>query len=119
MQINFSSRSIKECADYDSKDNNCINLQAGENQRCVLLSDGKCQPHYEECSQVSGQNSCNSNIPKDTSKKCVWDGSCGETDRLCEDYITYNDKYINDNSQTLKTCFQLEAEANKICIYEE
>ena len=111
---------LKECADYDSKDNNCINLKAGENQRCVLLNDGKCQSHYDDCSQVTGQNSCYSNIPKDTSKKCVWNGSCGETDRLCEDYITYNDKYINnEHSQTLKSCLELKAETNKICIYED
>lgn len=111
-------KELKECADHDSKDN-CIDLKAGENQRCVLLN-GKCQSHYDDCSQVTDQNICNSNIPKDTSKKCVWNGSCGETDRLCEDYITYNDKYINnEHSQTLKSCLELKAETNKICIYED
>lgn len=83
----------KECADHNHKDN-CIELYAGDDKRCVLLANSKCEAHYDDCTKAN-QATCNSNIPKDTSKKCKWDTSCTETDRLCEDLISYNDNYIS------------------------
>ena len=80
-----------------------------------FISNGKCEAHYDVCANAN-QDTCNSNIPKDTSKKCKWDTSCIETDRLCEDLIDYNDIHIRNSEYSLKGCFELKAEADKVCI---
>jgi len=104
----------KECADHNIRDN-CKDLKAGGDKRCVLVANDKCEAHYDDCTKAN-QATCNSNIPKNTSKKCKWTTSCTETDRLCEDYIDYDDKYINSNDNSIKGCFYLKAETDKVCI---
>ena len=107
---------LKVCAEHDANDD-CINLKAETGQRCVLFN-GQCKAHYETCSELS-KETCSANIPKDTSTKCVWNSqsnSCGPSDRVCEDYIVYEDKYLGDTVNR-KTCQQLTAETNKVCVF--
>ena len=105
----------KKCSDHTSNDD-CINLEAGEGQRCLLVENQRCEAHYNECSQLTsqGETKCVANIPNDKTKMCSWsNGACAETDRTCEKYIFYSDQ-----TGTSETCFNLHATDPKKCIFE-
>ena len=108
----------------------CFDLFHGDNQRCILLDDGTCKTHYNNCADITKDSDCNANYPitgKD--KKCIWekksnsnDYECKDSDRYCEDYIiNYRDQYSSDltNSYT-KNCVNglTSKDTNKVCMFE-
>ena len=106
---------LKKCSDHTSDD--CISLQAGDGQRCLLLEGGKCEAHYNDCTQLTsqGEAKCVANIPNDKSKMCAWSSNaCAPTDRTCEKYIVYS----GPSGETSEACLQLHATSPKICIFE-
>ena len=107
---------LKKCSDHTSEDG-CINLQAGEGQRCLLLEGGKCEAHYNDCTQLTsqGEAKCVANIPNDKSKMCTWSSNaCAQSDRTCEKYIAYS----GPSGETSEACLNLHATSPKICIFE-
>ena len=63
---------LKKCSDHTS-DDDCISLQAGDGQRCLLLEGGKCEAHYNDCTQLTsqGEAKCVANIPNDNSNMFI------------------------------------------------
>ena len=102
---------LKSCNEY-TEGTDCKNLKADEGYRCVLYN-GQCKQHKEQCTGLN-EDTCNSNIPKDKNKKCVWsstDSSCVSNTRTCTDFITYEDKY-----GTSAACLQLSSKVStKTC----
>ena len=100
---------LKECSEYATA-NNCIDLKAGDGQRCVLYN-GNCEAHKDECNGLT-QNKCENNIPKLNTKKCKWSSnSCTSVDRLCEDLISYSDKY---GGSDIETCPNLKIDSSTL-----
>ena len=116
---------LKTCSKHDERDN-CVNLDAGTGQRCVLFEDGKCEAHSESCSGLD-QSKCDTNIPKDKSKICEWtsgtSGSCGETNRKCEKYQKFYDKYSTGftagTGDDFIPCISLTAETDQRCVLKD
>ena len=108
----------KSCSEHDSRDT-CIYLEAGDNQRCVLLTNGQCIAHYDSCEGL-GKDKCDTNFPKDKSKRCIWSGnSCTEKDKECEDYgSNWLDKneIINSNTNNHPLCQNLKAGTDQRCV---
>jgi len=97
---------------------NCLDLSAGEGQRCILSNSNKCEAHYEECSNAP-KESCLTNIPKDPTKNCGLNSAgnaCEDKNRKCEDGLSI----INEkNPDKTKTCFDLSHGDNQRCILFE
>ena len=102
----------KTCSDFT--DEKCFYLNLGTDKRCVLIN-GKCEEHSNECTGLT-QAKCASNIPKDFSKKCDWNGSsCTSQDRTCNEYKIYTESSGN----SLSYCTQLKSSDSKICYLNE
>ena len=101
---------LKECSEYATLGDNCIDLKAGDGKRCVLYN-GNCKAHKDECNGLA-QIECENNIPKSNTKKCKWSSnSCTSVDRLCEDLISYSDKY---GGLDIKTCPNLKIDSSTL-----
>ena len=113
---------LRTCQDgvinYYDKNNeatkSCFDLYAGDDQRCILLSDGKtCQSHYELCSKAPSDK-CENNIPKDKTKNCAWGKDiCVDSNRKCEDGLA---DFTEKDPQTGKTCFDLGHTDKQRCV---
>jgi len=119
-------QSLRTCSDgvvnFIDKNNEvertCIDLDAGTDKRCVLLSDGKtCEPHYLDCNKVTTEPDCKNNIPKGHLNKCVWDSTqstkCQQSRRTCSDGVAI---FTDKNPEETKTCFDLSAGDGRRCI---
>ena len=65
----------------------CFDLFHGDNQRCILLDDGTCKTHYNNCADITKDSDCNANYPitgKD--KKCIWEKKSNSNDYECKDF---------------------------------
>ena len=103
-------KELKECSEYATLGGNCIDLKAGDGKRCVLYN-GNCEAHKDECNGLP-QNKCENNIPKLNTKKCKWSSnSCTSVDRLCEDLISYSDKYEGSD---IETCSNLKIDSSTL-----
>ena len=108
---------LRQCSEHTSNDN-CLDLQAGEGQRCLLIENKKCEAHYTDCSSLTskGKTQCEANIPNDGSKICSWSSNaCTTADRYCEKYLQYQGPI----TETSENCINLKAEESKVCIFEE
>ena len=95
----------------------CLSLAVDDSskQRCVIVDRTKCETHYMNCADASSSGICNKNIPNDNSKKCQWSSNrCQETERTCDDFITFSDSSISS-----KTCLDLNNDDNKVCFFDE
>ena len=106
----YCTKTLKSCDEYSSTKGHCIDLFAVQGSRCVLIGE-KCESHKDECSGLT-EEKCNSNIPKNKNKKCLWSGtSCSEEDRTCKDLIAYEDEEGKSAE-----CFSLKpSDTTKIC----
>ena len=86
IQSNLCTEVTKTCTEYEKGKNNCEYLSSGEsNKRCVLDKNGICKAHYNLCNKAD-QQTCEGNIPNDSSKKCIWkDETCQEVSKTCNE----------------------------------
>lgn len=99
----------KACEDFT--DSTCLNLNLGEDKRCVF-KNSKCEEHFYSCEGLL-EEKCSQNIPSSNSQRCSWDtstSSCVSQDRKCEDFIEYTEK----GKKNLQ-CNALKSESPKIC----
>ena len=90
----------------------CSKLAPEPGLKCDLIQN-QCQSHYEDCSTIDNENTCNSNLLKDLKLKCSWDASktpkCQTIPRICSEYSSLMAYGV--------TCNSLAASAtNKKCI---
>jgi hypothetical protein len=129
VESNICEEVYRECEDYIKNEGiECEDLQAGENQRCILFN-GQCKAHYKKCEYITGEEKgkCGTNIPDPTEystnkySKCFWDTtdssnpSCKPTDRTCSEYDTYKD-LISISCKNLKPSDTTDT--NKKCLYD-
>ena len=111
------SQELKSCSEC-SAITDCTSLKAGENQRCLLVENERCEAHYQDCASLTsqGQTKCEANIPNDKTKMCSWSSNtCGPVDRTCEKYIFY----YGPNDEDSRSCSDLKSTSEKkICIFE-
>ena len=108
---------LKKCSEHTSNDI-CVELQAGDGQRCLLIENTRCEAHYNDCSSLTslGKAKCEANIPNDKSKICSWSSdACSTTDRYCEKYLQYQ----GPESEISEYCTSLKAEESKVCLFED
>ena len=85
----------KACSDFTDK--TCLDLDLGEDKRCVFINE-KCEEHSYSCSGLE-KSKCSQNIPSSNAQKCIWkddNTGCGEEPRKCADYIVYSEKTKNN-----------------------
>ena len=85
----------KACSDFT--DNTCLDLDLGDDKRCVFIK-GKCEEHSYSCSGLE-KSKCSQNIPSSNAQKCIWKDDttgCVEEPRKCADYIVYSEKTKNN-----------------------
>ena len=95
----------------------CLSLAVGDSskQRCVIVDRTKCETHYMNCADATSEEICNKNIPNNNNKKCKWSSNrCQETERTCDDFITFTDDIISQ-----KDCPDLNNDDNKVCFLDE
>lgn len=108
---------FKECKDLTETEclSSDFNIGLDETKRCVFYN-GKCDLHYNSCTNeaLNDQDKCKNNIPSDNRKKCKWDSSCKEDDRLCADFIVFKER----NSLINLPCYSLSHSNPKICFFD-
>ena len=97
-----------------------LNLLKIQNTQLPVIN-GKCNPHYKQCSDITSATNCNiNNIPTDKYMKCEWNNtatpaSCKPKPRLCTEY-----SYLNPAWASESNCHLLDtSDQDKTCIYHD
>ena len=102
----------RTCSEYTATLGVECNLLTSDvaNSRCVSVG-GHCETHYNDCTYVTEESKCPTNLHLDSSYRCIYDNGCKNEKKKCHDYPSSSNN-----------CWDLEAtEKNngKSCILDD
>ena len=107
--ILFVCESLINSAYDDCSAFTCSKLKVETGEKCYLTGS-KCQVHNDDCTKLTTQADCESNILfKELKSKCSWDTTCKKADRKCADYSPVSSlgvvcKELKTTDDTSKIC---------------